>query len=205
MRVLVLFLFNNLFFSVFFFFFREQFFSSSVAAMPPGPHMRVMASAKSARGETPNRGESAGEPDGGVTLSTDYNDPNTENNTETKDEIEPSTETGQEMGANNASTAVDEPQDFLVHCRGGMARAGLFAACVLIELGLATTGPVAIKMVRARRGKGAVESRAQEAFIDDYAKLVSENPGPRTILKPLKGDGSEQGMDKEKVYPESQQ
>jgi protein-tyrosine phosphatase len=61
-----------------------------------------------------------------------------------------------------------EGRHVIAHCRGGMGRAGLLAACVLIELGMAD-GPVdAIAKVRAARDPAAVESRAQEAFIARY-------------------------------------
>ena len=53
--------------------------------------------------------------------------------------------------------------DVLVHCRGGLGRAGTIAARLLVELGMP---PVkAIKSVRAVR-PGAIETRDQEKFRD---------------------------------------
>lgn len=48
------------------------------------------------------------------------------------------------------------------HCKGGLGRAGLTAARVLIELG--TPADEAIRRVRAAR-PGAIETAAQEAFV----------------------------------------
>lgn len=50
----------------------------------------------------------------------------------------------------------------VVHCRGGMGRAGTAAACVLIRLGVEPEAAMA--RVRKHR-KGAIENRTQEDFI----------------------------------------
>jgi ADP-ribosyl-[dinitrogen reductase] hydrolase len=55
----------------------------------------------------------------------------------------------------------------VIHCRGGLGRSGLVAACCLVGLGEAAED--AIGVVRAAR-PGAVETRGQEAFIADYAR-----------------------------------
>jgi ADP-ribosyl-[dinitrogen reductase] hydrolase len=56
-------------------------------------------------------------------------------------------------------------QDVLVHCRGGLGRAGTIAARLLIELG---TDPVnAMAMVRKAR-PGAIETDTQEHFIRSF-------------------------------------
>src|SRR3984893_16019075 len=52
--------------------------------------------------------------------------------------------------------------DVLVHCRGGLGRAGTIAARLLVELGMEPTK--AIPSVRAVR-RGAIETRDQEQFI----------------------------------------
>jgi protein-tyrosine phosphatase len=54
-------------------------------------------------------------------------------------------------------------RDVLVHCRGGLGRAGMIAARLLVELG--KDPKQAIASVRAARGPGAIETRAQEKFI----------------------------------------
>ena len=52
--------------------------------------------------------------------------------------------------------------DVLVHCRGGLGRAGTIAARLLVELGMEPTK--AIASVRAAR-PGAIETRDQEKFV----------------------------------------
>jgi ADP-ribosyl-[dinitrogen reductase] hydrolase len=52
--------------------------------------------------------------------------------------------------------------DVLVHCRGGLGRAGTIAARLLIELGMEPTK--AIEHVRAVR-PGAIETRDQERYV----------------------------------------
>jgi len=52
--------------------------------------------------------------------------------------------------------------DVLVHCRGGLGRAGTIASRLLIELGMAPE--TAIARVRAVR-PGAIETRAQEEYV----------------------------------------
>ncbi|MCW2273707.1 hypothetical protein GJ654_17230 [Rhodoblastus acidophilus] len=52
--------------------------------------------------------------------------------------------------------------DVVVHCKGGLGRAGMIAARLLVELGVDPEG--AIKTVRAAR-KGAIETSAQLALV----------------------------------------
>ena len=55
----------------------------------------------------------------------------------------------------------------LIHCRGGLGRAGTIAACLLIELGV---GPHdAIARVRNAR-PGAIETAAQERYVLAYTR-----------------------------------
>jgi ADP-ribosyl-[dinitrogen reductase] hydrolase len=54
--------------------------------------------------------------------------------------------------------------DVLVHCRGGLGRAGMIAARLLIELG--TEPETAIARVRAAR-PGAIQTSDQERFVRD--------------------------------------
>lgn len=57
---------------------------------------------------------------------------------------------------------IDEGQRVLIHCRGGLGRAGTVAARVLVERGFAPEE--AIKTVRGAR-PGAIETREQEAYV----------------------------------------
>jgi ADP-ribosyl-[dinitrogen reductase] hydrolase len=61
---------------------------------------------------------------------------------------------------------LDAGERVIVHCRGGLGRAGLVAAILLIETGLPAEG--AIRMVRAAR-PGAIETAAQERYVLAYA------------------------------------
>ena len=60
----------------------------------------------------------------------------------------------------------------LVHCRGGLGRAGMVAACLLVEAGVASGE--AIRRVRAVRS-GAIETVDQEIFVDKFAHGVHKN------------------------------
>ena len=54
----------------------------------------------------------------------------------------------------------------VVHCRGGLGRAGTVAACVLVADGMSSTEAMAL--VRRHR-RGAIETRGQEAFVRGFA------------------------------------
>lgn len=67
---------------------------------------------------------------------------------------------------------IDELMDALlhrkrvvVHCRGGLGRAGLTAACLLVQAGLPATEAVAL--VRDSR-RGAIETGEQEQFVHAF-------------------------------------
>lgn len=54
----------------------------------------------------------------------------------------------------------------VVHCRGGLGRAGLTAACLLTQAGM----PPEQAIARVREARpGAVENTAQEQFVHDFA------------------------------------
>ncbi|PTA69483.1 cyclin-dependent kinase inhibitor 3 family protein [Deinococcus arcticus] len=55
----------------------------------------------------------------------------------------------------------------VVHCRGGLGRAGLTAACLLVQAGLGAQA--AIDLVRQSRSPHAIETAGQEAFIYAFA------------------------------------
>lgn len=63
-----------------------------------------------------------------------------------------------------------EGERVATHCRGGLGRAGLVAACVLLRLERFQNATEAIADVRRKRSPRAVETRAQERFIDEYAR-----------------------------------
>jgi ADP-ribosyl-[dinitrogen reductase] hydrolase len=59
-------------------------------------------------------------------------------------------------------TILRSGRDVLVHCRGGLGRAGTISARLLVELGMEPTK--AIAAVRAAR-PGAIETNEQESFV----------------------------------------
>lgn len=79
--------------------------------------------------------------------------------------------------------AVERGEIVVVHCRGGLGRSGLLAACALVHCG-APPGE-AIAAVRAAR-PGAIETREQERWVEAYArrevpaKARSRRPGKRS-------------------------
>jgi predicted protein tyrosine phosphatase len=64
----------------------------------------------------------------------------------------------------------------LVHCRQGVGRAGMIAACVLLRLGSATDATSAIQHVRRHRHKQAVQTARQEQFVHWYAANMMVSP-----------------------------
>ncbi|MGH1573134.1 protein-tyrosine phosphatase family protein [Methylobacterium sp. P31] len=55
-----------------------------------------------------------------------------------------------------------EGRSVVVHCRGGLGRAGMIAAMLLVTMG--EDAPTAIERVRSVR-PGAIETREQEAYV----------------------------------------
>ncbi|WP_240741610.1 cyclin-dependent kinase inhibitor 3 family protein [Deinococcus sp. KSM4-11] len=69
-------------------------------------------------------------------------------------------------------TLLLDGRSIVVHCRGGLGRAGLTAACLLVQAGM--TPDDAIAMVRRTRSPNAIETRAQERFIHEFAHLTPQ-------------------------------
>ena len=55
----------------------------------------------------------------------------------------------------------------LVHCKGGLGRAGTVAALMLVDLGMAPGD--AIRAIREARSQNAIETTAQERYINTWA------------------------------------
>lgn len=68
-----------------------------------------------------------------------------------------------------------EGSNVVVHCRGGLGRTGLVAAACLVARGHAPAE--AIRLVRRCR-PGAVETRGQEQFLEEYAGQGARTPAP---------------------------
>lgn len=61
----------------------------------------------------------------------------------------------------------------VVHCKGGLGRAGTVAAMLLLQTGKIANATDAIRMVRSAR-PGAVETKAQEEFLAYWAHCVRQ-------------------------------
>jgi len=59
----------------------------------------------------------------------------------------------------------------LMHCNGGLGRAGTMAACVRLALGLDSGPEEAIATIRRLRGPRAIETREQERFVARFQKI----------------------------------
>jgi ADP-ribosyl-[dinitrogen reductase] hydrolase len=64
----------------------------------------------------------------------------------------------------------------LIHCKGGLGRAGMIAARLLVEMGDAAE--VAIARVRAARDPGAIETNAQERWVEAGMKAAAVTVDP---------------------------
>ena len=64
--------------------------------------------------------------------------------------------------------------DVLIHCRGGLGRAGTIAARLLVELGMRPDA--AVRRVRDARGPDAIETPAQEAHVLGCVAQASADP-----------------------------
>lgn len=65
----------------------------------------------------------------------------------------------------------------VIHCRGGVGRAGMLAACFLLQSGECKSAKKAIEKVRQRRCKQAIETRRQEDLVKAYAAFLKERAG----------------------------
>lgn len=65
-------------------------------------------------------------------------------------------------------THTQQNKRVLIHCRGGVGRSGLLAACLLKHLAQSPSASAAISTIRRLRDKRAVETRRQEDFVQEY-------------------------------------
>lgn len=64
--------------------------------------------------------------------------------------------------------AATRGQNVVIHCKGGLGRTGLIAACALVATGIsAAEAMVAVRNAR----QGAIENSRQEAFVREFASL----------------------------------
>lgn len=81
--------------------------------------------------------------------------------------------------------------DIVVHCKGGLGRAGTVAATLLVELGL--TPDDAVNMVRAVR-PGAIETFEQEGFVRSRVMARGNTPSPDEAAVQDRGIGAMLGL-----------
>lgn len=70
---------------------------------------------------------------------------------------------------------ISKGERVLVHCRGGLGRAGTVAACILVELGAAPLE--AIRLVRRARPH-AIETSSQERYVRQFTPRVGVHTWP---------------------------
>ncbi len=75
-------------------------------------------------------------------------------------------EQGWTVSGDTLRNLLRDGRDVLVHCRGGLGRAGTIAARLLVELGMDPT--MAVRQVRAVR-PGAIETSEQEQYVLNIA------------------------------------
>lgn len=63
-------------------------------------------------------------------------------------------------------------RNILIHCRGGIGRAGTIASCLLLFLKIFESAMEAIKFLRSIRDKRCVESKKQYDFIEEYRTYI---------------------------------
>ena len=67
-------------------------------------------------------------------------------------------------------SALSGSKNVVIHCRQGVGRSGLIAACLLATKGLSTK--VAVERISSARGVPIPETREQRHWIDHYAAIL---------------------------------
>lgn len=100
----------------------------------------------------------------------------------------PSLELANQAVAAILDTAANQGHDVVIHCKGGLGRTGLIAACALVAAGM--DADRAIKAVRSAR-KGTIENAAQADFVRAFERsgnrLVPEAAEPVPTLASIRG------------------
>lgn len=64
-------------------------------------------------------------------------------------------------------------KNILIHCRGGLGRAGLVGACLLIKI-KNLKPKEAINIIRNKRSNKCIETIDQEKYVDKYYNLINQ-------------------------------
>lgn len=83
----------------------------------------------------------------------------------------PDSESEIEAVVREMDTALSARRNVLVHCRQGIGRSGLLAACLLIHRG--TSPASALGQLSATRGTEVPETREQRDWIEQYASRLA--------------------------------
>jgi hypothetical protein len=73
---------------------------------------------------------------------------------------------------------LENGRNVVIACRGGLGRTGTVAACTLIAAGMAPGAATAV--VRAAR-HGAIQTPEQEAYVEGYRRVGTENPPDKPL------------------------
>jgi cyclin-dependent kinase inhibitor 3 len=77
----------------------------------------------------------------------------------------------------NVINRIKEGKRVIAHCRGGIGRAGLLAACVLLQLQVFDDTQKAVSFLRTCRDKRCVESQKQMDYIIVYQEYLTKLRG----------------------------
>ena len=86
----------------------------------------------------------------------------------------PNSETEMAAALQTIDNDLASGKNVLVHCRQGIGRSGLIAACLLLAKGVGATR--AVDVVNAARGIRIPETSEQRNWIDHYASVLASPP-----------------------------
>lgn len=90
----------------------------------------------------------------------------------------------------HSSSSLHRKDHAAVRCRGGIGRAGMISACLLVSLGLANTAAEAIATVRKKRSAQAVQTERQSEFVKTYALSCLRRRSNGTLTEKAGRQGS---------------
>ncbi len=76
------------------------------------------------------------------------------------------------VALDNVSRTLSDGKNILVHCRQGVGRSGLVAACLLIRKGISPGA--AVEVISAARGVPVPETEEQREWIDHFATAITK-------------------------------
>ena len=83
----------------------------------------------------------------------------------------PGSETEVSAALEKLNSKLASGRNVIVHCRQGVGRSGLVAACLLVTNGL--DAKTAVKNISAARGVAVPETKEQRQWIDHYAAVLT--------------------------------